>query len=569
MAFYAAHTIAATLDLGANFMRYSLMVLAVLFTALQAHAAISPMKVTALGKPDAPIGGTFNRNLEAEPENLNPTNSSEVVSASVQEYVVEGLLTMNPETYEWQPQLAESYEVSKDGLSFTFHLRKDAKFSDGSPVTAEDVKFSIELVKDPAYKATARMPYYDDLEKIETPDAQTVIVKMKRKYFMNMMVLASWGYTPIVSKKIYGDPTKKFSDYPLYGSGPYKVEVYNRGKNIMLVRNPDWWGKNYVDQKGLAKFERINFHFIKEQNLEIEMVRKGQIDYMDDVRPENFEKKAVGDAFGTTVKKIQAENLRNKPWSFIGWNEKNQLFQDKNVRIALAELLNRKFLIDKFYYGMAVEARSPWYYKSPFASPNIKPIEFNPEHAKQLLKKAGWEDKEKKGVLQKQIDGKTVEFRFALLLPTRDVEKYFTLYKEDLNKAGIDMEIKLIEWNTFEKLLNEQKFDAVTLRWGNGSFEDDPKQIWHSESSKPGGSNFISYSNKEVDKLIDSARQEMNKEKRKLMWQKISKLIADDAPYAFMFNMKYDLYLLNKRVGFDKPTYKYDLSYPYFYMAPQ
>jgi peptide/nickel transport system substrate-binding protein/microcin C transport system substrate-binding protein len=290
---------------------------------------------------------------------------------------------------------------------------------------------------------------------------------------------------------------------------------------------------------------------------------------MEPIRAENYEKKAVGEPFGTTVKKVEVENKRPKNYGFVGWNEKNPLFKDKNVRIALSHLLNRKLLIEKFLFGKSVEATSPWYYNSPFTSPKIKPIEYDPAAAKALLKKAGWTDKEKKGILEKTIDGKNVEFRFTLLLPNRDIEKYFTLYKEDLKKAGIDMEIKLIEWNTFSKLLDEQKFDAVTLSWGGGSIEDDPKQIWHSDSAKPGGSNFISYSNKEVDSLIDKARSEMNASKRKAMWQKISKLIADDAPYTFFFNPKYDLMLINKRVAYETPTYKYDLAYPFFYAAPQ
>lgn len=534
-----------------------------------ASAAIPPLKVTPLGKPDAPVTGTLYRNAGAEPESLNPINISELVTQYIAEYVIEGLLYKNPDTDEWQPQLAENYEVSKDNLTYTFFLRKDAKFSDGSPVTAEDVKFSIELAKDPAYKATSRMPYYQDVESITIPDPHTVVVKMKKKYFLNLTVLGSAGYTPIVSKKMYGDPNKKFPDHPLYGSGPYKVEAYNRGKNIVLVRNPEWWGAKYADQKGFGKFERINWRFIKEEDLEIEMVKKGQVDYMSSIRAENFEKKAVGEPFGTTVKKMQVENRRPKSYGFIGWNEKHPIFKDKNVRVALSHLLNRKLLIDKFQFGKSVEGRAPVYYTSPFMPADVKPIEFDPEKAKNLLKKAGWADKDKKGILQKTIDGKPTEFRFALLLPNRDVEKYFTIYKEDLKKAGIDMEIKLIEWNTFAKLLDEQKFEAVTLQWGGGSVEDDLKQIWHSESARPGGSNFISYANKDVDKYIDKAREEMDPKKRKVLWQKAVKLIADDAPYTYLFNSKYDLYLLNKRVAYDKPTYQFDLSYPYFYLAPQ
>ncbi len=538
-----------------------------LFVGLGASASIPPLKVTPLGKADAPVGGTFYRNISAEPQNFNPLNSQEGAARDVYEYAVEGLLFINPETFQWEPWIAESYEISKDNLTFTFKLRKEAHFSDGKPITAEDVKFSIEYPKDPAYQASHRVPYYEDVDTVTVLDPQTVQIKMKKVYFKNLDVLASGGFTPILPKHIYGDPKKKFSGAPVFGSGAYKVDKYNRGKNIMLVRDPNWWAKDLENGKSQAKFERINFRFVKEENLEIEMVKKGQIDYMEPVRAETYETKAVGDAFKSKIKKVQAENKKPKNYGFIGWNFKNPIFKDRDVRVALSHLFNRPQLIEKFGYGKVVEGRGPVYYKSPFMPSDVKPIAYDPKVAKALLTKAGWKDADKNGVLEKTIDGKKQEFRFSLLLPNRDVEKYFTLYKEDLKKAGIDMEIKLIEWNVFTKLLDEQKFDAVTLSWGGGSPEDDLKQIWHSDSARLGGSNFISYSNKEVDKNIDLARGEMNPEKRKKYWQNAVRLIAEDAPYTYLFNNKYNLYLLNSRIGYDRPTYAFDLSYPYWYVA--
>ncbi|NJL24980.1 MAG: hypothetical protein HC902_07275 [Calothrix sp. SM1_5_4] len=288
-----------------------------------AFAAIPPLKVTPLGKPEAPIEGTLNRNLGAEPESFSPLSSSEYAARQAYEYAVEGLLSINPETYKWEPQLAENYEVSKDHLTYTFYLNKKAHFSDGKPVTSEDVKFSIEYVRDPAYLASHRMPYYEDVESIETPDAHTVRIKMKRKYFKNLEVLGSSGFTPILPKHVYGDPKKKFPGAPIFGSGPYKVDVYNRGKNIMLVRDKNYWGANEPGLKSLGKFERVNFRFIKEENLTLEMVKKGQIDHMWPMQIETFEKKAVGEPFGTTIKKIQAENKIPKRYGFIAWNQKD------------------------------------------------------------------------------------------------------------------------------------------------------------------------------------------------------------------------------------------------------
>lgn len=529
-----------------------------------AAAAIPPMKIKVLGKPDAPVEGTFYRNVGAEPENFSPLSSQEYASRQVYEYCMEGLLFLNPETFQWEPQLAESYDISKDFLTYTFKLNKNARFSDGKPVTSEDVKFSIEAVRDPQYQASHRIPYYEDVESVTTPDPQTVVVKLKKKYFKNLEVLAT---TPIVPKHIYQDAKRKWDTAPIVGSGPYKVQAYNRGKNIILVRDENWWGKDLPNMKSLGKFTTVNFRFIKEENLEIEMVKKGDLDYMWPVRIETYEKKATGEPFGSKIKKVQAENKIPKSYGFVGWNQKNPIFQDRDTRLALSHLFNRKNLLDKFMFGKAVEGRAPVYYKSPLLPAGVKPIEFNPETAKALLKKSGWTDSDKNGVLEKTIDGQTKEFRFALLLPNRDVEKYFTMYKEDLKKAGIDMEIKLIEWNTFAKLLDEQKFDAVTLAWAGGSVEDDLKQIWHSDSARPGGSNFVSYSNKEVDKYIDQAREEMNPAKRKALWQKAVKLIVDDAPYTYLFNNKYDLFLVNNRIGYDKPTYTYDYSHLFWYLS--
>ncbi len=547
----------------------SFFFIAVVAVSCAVSAAVpGTVKITPLGKADAKVGGVLYRNCLGEPDTFNPISASDGCSSSeVRDYVMQGLLHINPETYEYEPELAERYEVSKDFLTYTFYLDKDAHFSDGHPVTSEDVKFSIESVKDPAYQAAHRIPYFEDIESVDAVDSRIVKIKMKKKYFKNLMVISLVGFNPIVPKHIYSDPKKKFPIAPLFGSGAYKVESYDRGKTITLVRDPAYWGAGKPAQAALGKFEHVTFRFIKEENLGIEMVKKGQIDYWEPVRPENFEKKAVGEPFGTTVKKMQVENSRPKRYGWIGWNEKNPIFQSKETRHALSYLFNRKQLIEKFQYGKVVEAVGPVYYKSPFNPSDLKPVPFDPAKAKAALAKAGWADKDKNGVLEKTIDGKTVEFRFKLLLANRDVEKYFTMYKEDLKKAGIDMEISLVEWNTFLKLLDEQKFDAVTMAWGGGSVEDDLKQIWHTESGRLGGSNFISYSNKEVDRLIDQAREEMNDAKRKLLWQKAVRLIAADHPYTLLFNPKYDLFLLNSKVAFDKPTYKYDWSYSYWYPA--
>lgn len=534
----------------------------------QVCAASPHVKVAqeTIGNAKAPQGGTMYQVVDSEPEQINPISSSDLYSQWIHDLTTDGLMTVNPDSLEeWLPGIAERYEAGKDGLSYTFFLRKGAKFHDGKPVTAEDVKFSFDHVKDPKFKAIHRAPYYENIEKVEIVDPQTVKFHLKEKYFGTFQVIASKGFSPIVPKHVYGDP-KKNTTKVLVGSGPYKLKTYNRGKNIILEKNKDWWGNNVDALKGRYNFDRVYFRFVKERNLQMAMLEKGQLDLIRDMRPEDFATKTKGDPWGKTAIAEKVENLRPKPYGFVAWNNKDRIFKSKNVRIAMAHLMNRDLMIEKFQYDLSKPATGPWYYQSPYANPNVKPIPFSPEKAQALLKKEGWADTDNDGVLDKKIDGKQTPFKFTLLLSNRDSEKYFTLYKEDLKKNGIVMDIKLVEWNSLVKALDEQSFEAVTLAWGGGSIDNDPKQIWHSGSAKPGGSNFISYSNPKVDKLIDEGRKELDRSKRIKIWQEVYRLIAEDAPYAFMFNRKYELYGRTSRMGMVKPTYKNDFGYDYWWL---
>jgi peptide/nickel transport system substrate-binding protein/microcin C transport system substrate-binding protein len=267
--------------------------------------------------------------------------------------------------------------------------------------------------------------------------------------------------------------------------------------------------------------------------------------------------------FGKTVFKVQAENSYPKGYGFIGWNFKKDLFKDKDARMALALLFNRDEMNKKFRYDKSVPATGPTYVQSDYSNPDVKAVPFDPKKAAELLAKAGWKDSDKDGVLDKVVNGKKVDFRFTLAHANKDSEKYYTMYKEDLKKAGIDMDIKYMEWNSFIKMLDEKNFDAVSLAW-SASVDWDPKQIWHSTSAVAGGSNFISYKNTEVDKLIDSARVEVDRKKRITALRRVYKMIADDAPYVFMFNNKYELYIVSDKAQRSGDSMKYEVGHRFW-----
>lgn len=509
---------------------------------------------------NAPIGGNFSRNIE-EPPSIHPVGVTSIGGFQVLEYVADTLALRDPITNEYRGRLAERWETSKDGREFTFFLRKNAKFHDGKPVTAEDVKFSYEAIFIDDYKGVAKRPFFESVEKVEVIDPMTVKFKMKDDYFQNFSSLADTMY--IIPKHIYGDVEKgKKMTRTVVGAGPYTLEKFEPGQRIVLKRNKDWYGFE-GEWKGAFNFNQVTLRFSNDQTVLQEMMKKGDLDYASLIMPDAFAK-AEGEPWGTKVLAVKAENKYPKRWGFIGWNLKNELFQNKNTRMALAHLLNREEINKKFRFETSLYVTGPYYVQSEYASPKAKPLLFDLKKAQELLKKAGWADADKDGVLERKIGGKKTDFRFSLLYTVKDYEKYWTLYQEDLKKAGIALELKYLEWGTFIKLVTEQKFEAMTMAWG-GSSEWDPKQIWHSQSASGGGSNFISYKNTTVDKLIEEARVERDKKKRMTKLHKIYDLIAEDAPYAFLFNNKYELYYVSARVGRPGDTLPFDNGVHYWW----
>jgi microcin C transport system substrate-binding protein len=516
------------------------------------------------GSPNAKTGGTFTINLDEEPTTLNPITATDLYSFNVMAYIIDGLMDTDPETHELIPALAEKVDVAPDGKSMTFTLRKGATFHDGHPVTVEDVKFSYEVIFDPTYNVLNRQPYFENFErKAEIIGTDQVKFNIKTPYFGNLEQIASLG---IVPKSVYGNAAEgKKKNKTMVGSGPYKIEKYDQGQSILLVKNKDWWGNKVDFRKGQYNFEHIRMRFIKDENIAIESIKKGDTDYQE-LRPEAFMKKTDGPEWGKTVQKFKTDNLAPKSYGYIGWNLKKDIFKDKKVRLALYMLMNREDMNKKFRFGMSYLATGPWYQQSEYADPKIKAVQFDPKKAVELLKQAGWTDSDKNGILDRTVNGKKEELSFTLIYGNKDTEKYWVLFQSDLKKVGVDMKLQLLEWNAMLKNIDESNFDAIAMAWGAGSVDIDPKQIWHTSSIGKGGSNFISYSNPEVDKMIDEARLELNKRKRIPLLRKIYAKIADDVPYAFLFNDRYVLYSATSRMKMVKPTMKYEIGTGYWWV---
>ncbi len=548
-----------------NNLKNGLRILAIL-------AGLNLMASTALAavdaNPKAPKGGVLNFHLANEPESIHPIMNGDLYTSYVNGYVQDALCSRDMNTWEHVPRIAEKWEISKDGLQFTFNLRKDAYFHNGENITAEDVKFSLEHIREPKLQALDQVPYYEGIIKIEVLDKYTIKFTAKEKYFKNLSVVC--GIT-VIPKSVYGDVDRSVKmQKESVGAGPYKIEKYNKGQMIVIKKFDNWYGAKLPYYKGYFNFDLINFKFTKESAVVAEKLKKGELDYVELSRADDYLAvagkpfKALYDApkfYGKAVK-----NQMPKSYGYIGFNFLDPILKDKNVRLAFAHLVNRNEMNKKFFENLNDLATGPVSVNSKQAAA-VKPIEFNPSKAKEILTKAGWSDSDKNGILEKVIDGTKTELKLTFIYARKESEKQWTIIKEDCKKAGIDLELKLLEWNSFLKTLDDNKMQLWAMGWGGGDIEMDPKQIWHSTSNGKGGSNRGSYANAEVDKLIDEGRGELNDQKRATLFKKAYTMIAQDVPYVFLFNVKYDFYAMSKKMAQPGDSFKYDFGYTTWWAA--
>ena len=191
-----------------------------------------------------------------------------------------------------------------------------------------------------------------------------------------------------------------------------------------------------------------------------------------------------------------------------------------------------KEILDKLLFGLGEIVTGPFYIFGKANDPGIQPWPYDPERARQLLKEAGWIDRDGDGILDR--DGKKFSFTFTISSGSKFAERLVSILKEDFARAGIEMDINRYEWAVYLDKIQSRNFDATSLGWSDPDFQDDPYQIWHSSQIR-GGSNYIGFSNKEADRIIEAARTEFNEAKRNRMYHRFHRILHDEQPYTFMY----------------------------------
>ena len=459
--------------------------------------------------------------LSAEPSTLNPITATDAYSGAIDGFIYESLLKRDENSLENVPVLAEKWEISPNHLMYTFHLKKNIKWSDGHPFTVKDILFSFDRIRDPKVDAAHLRSYYQDIEKVEALNDHTVRFYYRIPYFR---ALEFCGGIPIVPAHLFKEGGD-FNQHPIgrspVGTGPYKLLHWETGKEIALIRNEDYWGEK-------PALDRIIFKIITDATVALQVLKQGGLDQMG-LRPIQWEKQTQTKRFAENFQKL-AYYLPS--YNYIGWNCRRPIFSDKRVRRAMTMLVDRELILKRILFGLGTIITGPFYVNSPEYDKNIKPFPYDPKAALALLKSAGWDYRPGEDVLQK--DGKPFEFDFLLSAGSKFGEQLATMLQENLKKIGIRMSIQRLEWAVFVQRIEEQNFDACTLGWSLG-WETDPYQIWHSSQAVQKGSNFVGFKDAEADQLIEDARKEFDTEKRDRMYYRLQEIIHDEQPYTFLF----------------------------------
>jgi peptide/nickel transport system substrate-binding protein len=446
---------------------------------------------------------------------LNPILAQDSASSEINSLVFNGLVKYDRNLQNFVGALAESWKV-EDGQEprITFSLRKGGRWHDGKEFTAHDVKFTYDKIMDEKTN-TVRRSDYELVKAAEVLDPYTFRVTYKQPFSPG---LETWSMGIIPKHLLEKEDinTTSFNRKPV-GTGPFRFVEWVTDEKIVVEANPDYF-------EGKPGLDRIIYRIIPETSLsEMELLTKG-IDYYG-VLPHQYRR----------MSEVPFLNIYSQPgfsYTYLGYNLKNPLFQDKRVRQAFTHAINREEIVQYVLYGFGTVISGPfpshlWYY-----NPNVKPLPYDPRKARELLSEAGWKDGDGDGILDK--DGKP--FRFNLITNSgneirRDVG---VLVQRQLRELGVDVTFETYEWSVFLKnFINARHFDACILGWGL-SPDPDGYMIWHSSQIEK-GFNFISYRNPEADRLWEEGRKEYDVEKRRQIYWRLHELIAEDQPYTFLY----------------------------------
>jgi peptide/nickel transport system substrate-binding protein len=438
------------------------------------------------------------------------------------------------------PALARSWELSPDGLQLTFHLRPDARWSDGAPVTAEDVRFTYEAQLAPE----VAWPYAQSkrqIRAVEVLDARTVRFDFREPYPYSVIdvndgrVLPShaWKALPFDRWRV----SEPWFQQHLVTSGPFRVGSWtSKSSDFVLVRDPDHRSPSAADpapgaepqREGGSGFDRVVFRVIPDSAALIERLLAGDLDFFEGLSPRDAERVRASNKLRLIVSDV-------RQYEYIGWNNRRPPFDDPEIRRALTLAIDRKSLVDTLMRGFASICAGPippgvWARDS-----DLEPWPYDPVEARAILARKGFRDSDGDGILER--DGRPFRFTLTTNAGNRTRAEAAVLIRDQLRRVGIDAQPAVLEFQVEWERQLVGDFDAVIGGWGIPSTLDFRPEF-HSSQIGNRGHNFVAYRNAEVDRLLDEVHAEPDLETARPQLVRFQRILHQEQPYTFLWEPK-------------------------------
>lgn len=498
-----------------------------------------------IASTEAVIGGQIAIFAGQYPKSLNYYLDNNSFTVEVFGAMYENLLSMHPISLEYEPGLASSWIISDDKKTFTFTLDKKARWSDGRPITAHDVKWTFDTILDPK---NLTGPHKVSLERFESPqvlDTHVIRFQAKDVHWLN---LGAAGGFHILPKHAFEnmDFNKINFEFPVV-SGLYRIDTIKEGLFVTLKRRQDWWNKDAQSSQYTGNFDILKFKFYAERENAFEAFKKGQIDLYPIYTSRIWVKESQSDKISNSW--IVKQKIFNKnPIGFQGFamNMRKPPFDDIRVRKAMAHLLDRPKMNSTLMYNQYFLHKS--YYEDLYDNEHPCPNElvaFDKTAARKLLHEAGYRVNPETGYLER--DG--VKFSFKFLTRSASSDKFLAIYAEDLKDVGIELIIDRKDWAAWARDMDEFNYEMTWAAWGAGVFKN-PESMWASkEADRKSGNNITGFKHETVDQLIEKQKSIFDINKRNAIYRQIDKIIYDAHPYVLLWNIDYTRLLYWNKFG--------------------
>ncbi|MEP6646891.1 MAG: ABC transporter substrate-binding protein [Saprospiraceae bacterium] len=517
-----------------------------------------------------------NVRIAQEPETLNPLFSKSSFATQIESLILLPVAEYDPVSLKLSPllitEIPTEQKVSEGkhsgGSMYTLHFRPEATWTDGSPVTAEDYLFTIKSVYNPYVNASSMRGFFGFISEIQTDpkDAKKVTVFIDSTYILPLDVITNFQLFPAnvydpknimtgFTLEELRDPNKKwtaeqdtllkqfaesfesphFGREMVMGAGPYELDNWTTGEFIRLKRKSNYWGDKISNPPLLVQGypTEINYRFYGDAATAEAALKSGVVDVMGDVSASTFIKMKNDPQWAD---KFQFASPALLQMNYLLLNNHKPILADKRIRQALAYCLDYDGIMKNVLQGLGQRTVGPIHPTKRYYDKDLKPIQQDINKSIALIKAAGWKDTNGNGIPDKIIDGKLQELSISIKITNQEEGKAIAnILKENAKKAGIDINIEVLETSQFNDARRQNNFDIEPMRMRSLPTLDDPYATWHSQSDKPGGNNVSGFHSMAADSVINEIRTDASEKERDIDYHSLQEILYEEQPVIFLY----------------------------------